>query len=286
MAATVKEAFVELSRRLEVTDPQASTMSTRQQNVRAAMERGFQVLDSFLGGSYARSTMIGPLDEADIDIFVILDPKYFRSHTPAALLNETRDVVRKTYPATTGIRPDGQAVTIPFADFKVDVVPCFNRQGGGYLIPDSSAGAWVSTNPDAHATLLTTRNKAHAGDLVPLIKMIKGWNRTHGGRFVGFYLELLTGAILENVTISDLASGVRYVFDKGREKVKFKQRDPADYGGQVNGLARGTVDEAVQSFASAYNSAVRAEAHASTGNVRAAIAEWKALFGDYFPAYG
>ena len=41
------------------------------------MERDFNVLDSFLTGSYSRHTMIAPLNEADIDIFIVLDPSYY-----------------------------------------------------------------------------------------------------------------------------------------------------------------------------------------------------------------
>ena len=41
--------------------------------MRDALARGFTVLESFLTGSYARSTMIAPLKDADIDIFIVLD---------------------------------------------------------------------------------------------------------------------------------------------------------------------------------------------------------------------
>ena len=40
------------------------------------MNSGFKILDDFLTGSYARSTMIAPLTEADIDVFVVLDSGY------------------------------------------------------------------------------------------------------------------------------------------------------------------------------------------------------------------
>jgi hypothetical protein len=39
--------------------------------------RGLEVLDSFLTGSYRRSTMIAPLKEADVDVFVVLDAKCY-----------------------------------------------------------------------------------------------------------------------------------------------------------------------------------------------------------------
>ena len=71
MAKTILESFRELKTNLEITELQQSTVSTRQQNVRNAVESELNVLDSFLTGSYSRHTMIAPLKEADIDIFII-----------------------------------------------------------------------------------------------------------------------------------------------------------------------------------------------------------------------
>jgi hypothetical protein len=84
--STIDEGFEELCNDLEVTDPQEETVSTRQ-NVRKALEGDFKILDSFLTGSYRRSTMILPLTEADVDILIVLDPKYYgRSVRPGATL--------------------------------------------------------------------------------------------------------------------------------------------------------------------------------------------------------
>ena len=80
MATTIQSSFQQLKVNLEITAPQASVVSTRQKNVREAIEGGMEVEDSFLTGSYSRSTMIAPLKEADIDIFVVLNPKYFHNY--------------------------------------------------------------------------------------------------------------------------------------------------------------------------------------------------------------
>src|SRR5947199_6064090 len=72
MSRTVAQGFDELRSRLEITDLQASTVSTRQQNVRDAVKKELVALDDFLTGSYMRNTMIAPLSDADIDIFFVL----------------------------------------------------------------------------------------------------------------------------------------------------------------------------------------------------------------------
>jgi hypothetical protein len=231
--------------------------------------------------------MIGPLPEADIDVFVVLSPDYFTRYRPAALLDQLRSVLLKSYPATPRVSRNGQAVTITFTDFRVDVVPAFHRQGGGFLIPDSPNDQWLSTDPVKHDTVLANSNAAHSGAMVPLVKMLKGWNRNIGGAFDGFYLELLCVDILNGVSISDYPSAVRYVLDKGREKIRSKLFDPAGLGGQVNGLATlGTVDEAVSRFTTAYTRSVKAETLARENRTALAFDEWKKVFGDRFPAYG
>jgi hypothetical protein len=287
MSTTIASSFLQFKSNLEITSLQQSTVSTRQQNVRNAMGRGFTVLDSFLTGSYSRSTMIAPLSKADIDIFIILDSSYYSNFGQASLLDSTRSVLLKTWPKTPKISRNGQAVTITFTDFQVDVVPAFNRLGGGYLIPNAPGRQWIETNPKTHVTFMTNANAEHLSMLVPLVKMIKAWNREIGGAFSSFYLELLVEKALRGVRISDYSSGCRFVFDKGRDLIRYKIVDPSGLGSQVNGLSGArTVQEAVRKFQTAYDIAINAEYYAAQGNNREAVNQWRRIFGTYFPAYG
>lgn len=286
MATTITASFIKLSQNLEITDLQATTTSIRQKSIRKALESEFEVLESFLTGSYKRNTLIAPLKEADIDIFIVLDPKYYVQDGQDTLLDKIKKTLLKTYPKTPKISRNGQAVTITFTDFVVDVVPAFNRRGGGYLIPNSIQKIWVSTNPKIHVTLLTDQNKSHNQDLVPLIKMIKGWNKNINNAFTSFYLELLVIQILNDVTISDYPSGMRFFFDKGREAIKYKIQDPVDYGGQIGGLRNiVTTSEAISRFETAYVRACKAESFAASNKIEQAVDEWQKIFGSYFPGF-
>ena len=287
MSTTITSSFTKLKENLEITGLQRSTVSTRQQNVRDAVAKEMDVLDSFLTGSYARSTMIALLSEADIDIFVVLDPQYYEVDRQANLLDKVKRVLLKTYTKTPKISRNGQAVSITFTDFIVDVVPAFNRQGGGYLIPNSVEKTWISTNPKVHVDVMSSENINHNSNLVPIVKMIKGWNKNINYAFISFYLELLAIKIFKNITISDYPSGMRFFFDKGREAIKYKVQDPVEYGGQINGLRNcSTVVDAVSKFEAAYNRAFKAEDYAGRGYIENAVDEWRKIFGDYFPAYG
>ena len=93
--------------------------------------------------------------------------------------------------------------------------------------------------------------------------------------------------VLRDITIADDPSGIRFVLDKGREKVRYKQVDPAGLGGQVNPLSGvSTVEDAVSRFTTAHARALKAEHFARAGNIPLAFKEWGKIFGQYFPTYG
>jgi len=288
MATTIYQSFQQLKSNLEITGLQQQTVSTRQQNVRDAVAADLTVLDSFLTGSYRRSTMIAPLKDADIDIFVILDTSYFKQDGQAWLLDKVKTTLKKTYPTTPKISRNGQAVTITFTDFTVDVVPAFNRQGGGYLIADSVNGRWISTDPKKHVDIWSAANTWHKGDLVPSIKMIKAWNRQHSVLLRSFHLEAMILSILTNVTITDYLSGARFVFDKARQVVKGATYDPSGYGGNLADYlnTQQKISDVVSRLETAYKRAIEAENLDKQGRTSAAVEKWRMIFGDYFPAYG
>lgn len=288
MATTINQGFDQLRRNLEITNLQTEVVSTRQQNVREAVEKEMTVLDSFLTGSYRRNTMIAPLADADVDIIVVMHPSYYQVDGQASLLDRVKRVLKKTYPLTPEISRDGQAVTIRFSDFKVDVVPSFYRKGGGFLIPDSISSQWISTDPNKHVEIWSTANQAHKGALVPLIKMIKGWNKNHSQLFRCFHLESLILKILENVEISNFPSGVRFFFDKARFQVKLALFDSSGYGGNLAGyLSVGNaLAEVVSRLETAYNRAIDAERLASQQRIQQAFEKWQLIFDDYFPGFG
>jgi hypothetical protein len=293
MATTIEGAFREFKSNLEITGLQKSTVSSRQQSVREAVSKELLLLDSFLTGSYSRSTMIAPLKEADLDIFIVLDNKYFyhydgKNGGQAGLLDLLKRSLKRTYTKTPDISRNGQAVSITFTDFIVDVVPAFNRQGGGYLIPNSISQNWISTDPKKHVDIWAIENKAHNGDLVPLIKMIKRWNKMINDYFMSFHLEVMILQILYQVKITDFPSGVRYFFDKARSYVTKQNPDPAGYKGDVGSYlnTQQKIDNAVSRIETAYKRALKAEDYAYRYQVEHAIDMWRQNFGNYFPPYG
>jgi hypothetical protein len=293
MAISIIGSFSTFKSNSGITDNQAASIAATQKNIRKVLGDNLSVNDDFLTGSYVRGTLIPPMSEADADIFVVLDVKYYHHYNgqnggQAGLLDWIRRNLIKQYPKTPSISRNGQAVTITFDAYKVDVTPAFHKQGGGYLIPNSNNQTWLSTNPKTHIDMSTQHNKNHAGDLIPVIKMIKCWNRNIGNHFRSFHLEILAWDIFENVRIDSYSSGVRFFFDKGRNKINKKNPDPAGYSDDVGSYinSQQKIDEAVSRFTTAYNRAVNAEFYDSRGKTYEAVEEWRKIFGSRFPAYG
>jgi hypothetical protein len=287
MPTTIDQGFKKFRDNLRITELQESTVSTRQQNVRSAVESDLEVLDSFLVGSYRRGTMIAPLSDADVDVFVVLDKKYYTVDGQASLLDKLKRSLQKTYSKTPEISRNGQAVTIVFSDFRVDVVPSFLREGGGYLIPNSISKRWISTDPKKHIQLWALANKEQQLLLSPLTKMIKAWNREHSQLLRSFHLEVLVLQILSGITISSFPLTAGYVFDQARAQVKYPVLDPAGFGGNIADYldTQAKIGEVVSRLESAHKRAVEALQSAEDGKVELAYEKWRLIFGSYFPAY-
>ncbi len=235
MLLSIPGAFQALKENLEITQLQTSVVSDRHNRIRECLATKINIEESFLTGSYKRSTMIAPLAKADIDIFVILDPKYLKERGPIWTLNLVKRNLLKTFPRSK-IKPDGQAVTITFSDFLVDVVPAFCAVGGGYYIPNAKKLSWTLTDPKVHEEYISSQNEKHDGDLVPLIKMIKGWNRAKGNVFLSFYLELLVAKIFDRTPIINLQQGLLYFFLNGIELVKDDIKESSPFLVEISGM--------------------------------------------------
>lgn len=300
MSKTIVQGFQEFRSRLEITDLQSSTISHRHQNIREILKQELPVLEDggdFLTGSYIRKTMIAPLKDADIDIFFVLNRSYFYNNTQTSLLDKVKSILKKAYPQAADISRDGQAVTISFHDFKVDVVPAFRRMFSffvsGYLIANTITKTWVITNPKEHIEIWSKANQEHNGNLIPLIKMMKAWNKINSALLTSFHLECLLLSIMKGQSITDFPSAVQYVFDKARRFFRypllFTVRDPSvsdsNVGAYLN--TRKKREAVLSRLETAYARAKKAQEMASQDNLQEAFTNWRYIFGDYyFPAFG
>lgn len=288
---TRTQAFDGLRSNVELTDLQEKTVAERQDRVRDAVAEQLTVTDRFLTGSYRRHTLIGPLKEADVDVVVVLDRSY-RARGARSVLDLVRSALLAEYTRTPKISRNGQAVTVTFSDFVVDVVPAFARpwwSSGGWEICDSASDNWITTNPKKHVELSASANRVHGGHLVPRVKQLKAWNRAADEPLRSFHLEALAWSIFgmswlwhESVR-SDWASA-RCFFDKGRDALRHNLCDPAGSGSDLGAYLTGSsLKKAIAKLPAAHDRCVRGEKAAKEGDVAKMHEAYAGVFGDYYP---
>jgi hypothetical protein len=249
------------------------------------------VEDSFLTGSYRRHTLITPLSQADVDVVVVLNRSYKRDGA-RAVLNMVKSSLATAYSEPTEISRNGQAVTIKFSDFLIDVVPAFVQPwllGGGWTICDSGSDSWIATNPKRHVEISAQANELHDGELVPCIKQLKAWNRTAGKPLRSFHIEALAWSVFGRSSwhyapMSNDWESVSYFFQKAPRKLGDSQPDPAGTGKDLSAYLRGTARrEAVSNMEAAYRRCIRADGAYNDDDIAVMHQSYARVFGNYYP---
>jgi hypothetical protein len=294
VATTIPQAFREYASNLELRERQQSLVSQRRTNVVAALRRRLSLHneESKVIGSWDRHTLTRFLSEGDVDVMVILhygnNQQWDTPSGTASALDRFRLILDDAYPDTAK-RRDRNCITMQFTEFRLDVVPAFKNDNGYYRIPDSVRRQWVRTDPFTFAQYITTVNTAMDEDFVPLIKMVKGWNRNVGWPIRSFHLECLMYNRYRYYSDSyTFASMLKSFFDDLPGYLRRACYDPVQ-GDQVDTYldegGRRTRAGAISKAQAAARAA--AEAYADQDRYPSvAIREWKALLGEFFPSYG
>lgn len=156
--------------------------------------------NSRLIGSWGKDVATRP--PRDVDAYFVLPPEvYYRfqgriGNRQSALLQEVREVLLPTYPATV-IQADRQVVLVNFGSYAIEIVPAFLLTNGCYWICDSAgAGRYKVTNPQAEVQYLQEVDLACKGNLRPLIRMLKAWQAYCSVPIKSFHLELVAAEFL------------------------------------------------------------------------------------------
>lgn len=295
MATTVKGAFIGYKTNLEITDPQENLISGRRKAVVAAlaMSLTLHAEESKLIGSYDRHTMTRYLREGDVDVMVILNygkhKSWYDNNDAVGCLDTYKRILDKAFPNIT-TRRDRNCITMQYDEFRLDVVPAYKEKSGYYQIPDTIQSKFLDTNPFKFAEKVTAVNTTMAGDYVPLIKMIKGWNREVGWPISSFHLEcMMLKRYSEYKQTFTYWTMVRTFFSVLPDLLAANCYDPIK-GERVDkyldvGSTR-TRQSAIQKAKTAKTKSQRAVELQEAGKERAAVEEWKGLLGNFFPSYG
>jgi hypothetical protein len=299
MAKTIRQSFQEFASNLEITDRQTTLVAERRGNVVAALGKKLTLYPSSpskLIGAYDRNTLIRPLSEGDVDVMVVLNygahEAWYTSDGTIKCLDRFREILDEAYPYTSK-RRDRNCITMGFSEFRFDVVPAFYNNDDYYLIPDSIRRAWLPTNPFKFADRITEVNKHTNSTFVPLIKMVKAWNRENKYLLRSFQIECMMYSHFRLSTSElDYPYSLQQFFNSLSGYLSGATKDPV-MGDRVdlyldNGATppdrQIAIDKAKHAAAKskeAYDDQTR---YASA--IQIAIGEWKSLMGQFFPAYG
>lgn len=290
---TITEAFETFRRRLELSKTEQNDAIRRHKSVRDCIRAEFDIERDFLTGSYARHTKTKPLK--DIDIFFCLgeDDDHWRALDPRDILGAFKDCLAAKYGAAN-VETGRRCVTVDFAKrnptsdpegrvLSDDAVPAYVTSDG-YEIPDRVLGKWIKTNPDVHSAATTAKNRTLNGKWVPLVKMLKRWNRSAGGPIrPSFLIEVMALDLVDPPFVS-YSSEVRRFFAAAMDGIYREWPDPAGLGppvsDQMTSQERELVARALRVAATSAARAVRLEQLGRSGD---ALALWRTIMGKYFP---
>lgn len=296
MATTIKESFRQFATNLNITDRQENTVSICRKNVVDKIGAKLSLYPdqpSKLIGSYDRDTLTRYLSDGDVDVMVVLhygnNKDWDNKDGVDKALNRFRTILKDAYPETE-CHIDRNCVTMKLSQFRLDVVPAFRYEQGYYTIPDTYRGAWLKTDPTAFADKITRINKNMDQEFVPLIKMIKGWNREFSKPLRGFHLECIMANHYNTYTQSyTYDSMIKIFFSHLPTYLNEATYDPIS-GDRVDlYMDNNSLGNNREEFVNRAKKAAKLAEEASADGDKypsVAIGEWKDLLGEFFPAYG
>lgn len=295
MATTIKESFHQFSRNLNISDRQESRVSICRTNVVKKIGDKISLYTnqpSKLIGSYDRDTLTRYLIERDVDVMVVLhygnNKNWNNADGVQKVLNRFKTILNEAYPKTVCLI-DRNCVTMKLSQFSLDVVPAFKFKSGFYTIPDTYRRKWLRTDPVRFASEITRINKNMNGSFIPLIKMIKGWNREFKNQLRSFHLEcMLINHYKKYTKFYTYDSMLNIFFSKLPLYLDAATYDPIS-GDRVDfyldNKSLGNKREVFVERAKEAASLAKEAFNDSENYPEVSITEWKELFGEFFPAY-
>lgn len=203
---TVDQSFQKLLSNLEPTEIQRQRIRTTRETINSVLDNDDRITlntqqqPSFLTGSYARNTIIRPID--DIDLYVRVHyGMHAMDKSPLSILRLIAASIRDRYHRNTRVDVDSPCVVVRFRDYKFEVVPAVVYDDAPYLydIPAPGSKTWMQCYPNVPSKWLSSCNHVNNGMFIPMIKILKQWNRTQKIGLKSFHLEMLTERVFSAI---------------------------------------------------------------------------------------
>lgn len=215
---TIDQSFQKFLTNLNPTDIQKKRIQRTRETIDAALLNDDRISlntneqTSFLTGSYSRKTIIRPID--DIDLYVRVNySKHAQDKSPMSILRLMASSIRKRHTQNTKVNVDAPCVVVKFSNYKFEIVPAVGVSNNPdlYMIPAPGSKQWIYCYPNMPGKWLSNCNHKNNSFFIPLIKMLKQWNRQHNVGLKSFHIELLTEQVFTSIT--DIDSYPQAIFD-------------------------------------------------------------------------
>lgn len=192
MTTSISSMFYRYAASLELPKYPNALVNQRAEQIAKKLEKcGWAVQGYQIIGSYSRGTMIRPLDQSNVDVMIELDEAKYRTwNNPEStrhILRVFTEQLSQLY--REPVEQRSHEIGIQFPEFRMDVIPAMHWHGGRYLIPDATEEKWLYTDPDGMRARIHEADQQHSGLLIPLIKLVKDWNRSTGYLLEGLHIE-------------------------------------------------------------------------------------------------
>lgn len=138
--------------------------------------------DKILFGSFKTKTQVRPMEGGqDVDVVFKIDESVYEKYqdNPSGMLQKIRSILKEKYATTDHISAWGKVVLVEFSEgcHNVEVAPCFEREDGVFLIPNTcfSESDWEEFDVRGQLDSFATSNEDSDGLARDLVKMIKKW---------------------------------------------------------------------------------------------------------------
>lgn len=288
---TVRDAFKDFAHELEIDKATIKEAQRLHEAARDALEADLSGCErTILSGSYRRNTRLEPLN--DIDIIAIVESTSPWHDDPRTAVADAGDIVTGVFAGSrcelgyhaAKIRDISSTID----DVHIDVVVA-RETGDGTILEISEldpANDWIASDPEAHAEALHRANANWGDRVVPVIKMIKHWNRQEPNkerRVPSFLVEAIALHAFPGSRSMEVPEMVHRYFDFAADKVLTPTSNPAVPNGYVDGLMEGSrrdeLSRRLRRAATTAQEALDIESNDDAG----AHEIWYGLFGDPFP---
>lgn len=274
---TILQSIRKLIENISVTDRQENSIKTSTGYLDGHLTKVQNNLDidnTFVNGSYERDTIIRPLD--DVDLFALLNEsewsdEYGNLPKPQAVLTKIKNKLNSISHYKDKVTQDRPCVTVTLNSINFDILPSFEQNNGGYLIPNYDLQSWTYSYPKQLTNNLNDCNRNNGYNIKDVVKAIKYWNRENKKLIPSFQIEESLISYFNIHNFVNYEQAIRLWFNNAEyylEKAKFKSNNQ--------------YEDAIRKIEKVKGQLNTAREHLDKNENAEALRIWKDVFGKKF----